>query len=103
MNGNSVINGNGHQEYNSTSVNNDISVNGKSLSDNKNNTGQFQNKLPPKSASQHMKMATNGNASFTDEHDEDSFVDVTRRYKLMSKISQQRDFKHLIHQLKGLK
>ena len=45
MNGNSVINGNGHQEYNSTSVNNDISVNGKSLSDNKNNTGQFQNKL----------------------------------------------------------
>ena len=90
MNGNSLFNGNGHQKYNNTTIDDDRSLNGKSSFDNTTSTEHFQNKFPLKSASQYTKMATNGNTSSTEEQREDSFLDVTRRYKLLLKIFHQR-------------
>ena len=80
MNGNLAVNGNGHQNYNISSLNNDTSVNGHaSVSYNLNNTEKSPNNFVQKSVPQHTKMACNGNSTSSEEQTESSFVDVTRR------------------------
>ena len=83
MNGNSGINGNGHQEYNTGSLNNDVSLNGKLPLGNSHSSEHNTNTLSPKKSSDVNKMASNGNSTQPDEQDECNFVDVTRRYGLI--------------------
>ena len=79
MNGNLTVNGNGHQNYNVTSKNNDTNINGHASVNSSNSTEQSLNKFGQKSTPHHLKMATNGNATSSEEETENSFIDVTRR------------------------
>ena len=81
MNGNSGINGNGHEECKSGSLNNDVSLNGK-LPFGKSNNSEH-NTFSPKISSEVNKMASNGNSTQPDEQAECNFVYVTRRYSMM--------------------
>ena len=79
MNGNLTVNGNGHQNYNVTSKNNDTNINGHASANSSNSTEKSINKFGQKSKPQLLKMATNGNGTSFEEQTENSFVDVTRR------------------------
>ena len=79
MNGNLTVNGNGHQNYNVTSKNNDTNINVHASVNSSNSTEKSINKFGQKSIPQHLKMATNGNGTSFEDQTENSFVDITRR------------------------